>query len=120
MHCNSGGKAILAHLPEEETNHIIETHGLPKLTDNTITGRDRLHEELAQIREQGYALNISEDLEGIHAIGIPLIFEGEIQDALSIAGPTHRMSTERCEGEILDQLQAATDEIELNLAYRFS
>ena len=118
MHCNSGGKAILAHLPRSETDRIIDQHGLPKRTGNTITSRSELHEELAQIREQGYALNLSEDLEGIHAIGIPLLFEGEIQGALSIAGPAHRLPKARCEGEVLDQLQAATNEIEMNLAYR--
>lgn len=118
MHCNSGGKAILAHLPEEEIHAIVDEHGLPPQTENTITSRDALFDELEQIRKQGYALNLSEDLKGVHAIGIPLTFEGEIQGALSIAGPAHRLSQERCEGEVFDQLQAATDEIELNLAYR--
>ncbi|MBX0325444.1 IclR family transcriptional regulator [Halomicroarcula sp. F13] len=118
MHCNSGGKAILAHLPDEEIHQIVDEHGLPARTENTITTREALFEELEQIREQGYALNRSEDLKGVHAIGIPLMFEGEIQGALSIAGPAHRLSQERCEGEVLDQLRAATDEIELNLAYR--
>lgn len=118
MHCNSGGKAILAHLPREEVDEIIDEHGLPARTENTITDREALYEELARIREQGYALNRSEDLKGVHAIGIPLTFEGEIKGALSIAGPAHRLPEERCEGEILDQLRAATNEIELNLAYQ--
>ncbi|SFR63724.1 IclR family transcriptional regulator [Halogeometricum limi] len=118
MHCNSGGKAILAHLPEDEVNRIVDTHGLPARTDDTITDRDELNEELARIREQGYALNQSEDLAGIHAIGVPLRFEGEVQGALSVAGPAHRLSKERCEGEILDRLRAATNEIDVSLAYR--
>jgi len=118
MHYNSGGKAILAHLPDREVNVIIDEYGLPAQTENTITTRETLFDELERIREQGYALNLSEDLKGIHAIGVPLTFDGEIQGALSIAGPAHRLSKERCEGEVFDQLRAATDEIELNLAYR--
>lgn len=118
MHCNSGGKAILAHLPPDEVDEIIDRYGLPMRTENTITDRDTLHDELTQIREQGYALNLSEDLKGVHAVGIPLLFEGTIRGALSIAGPAHRLSRERCEGELLDQLRAAADEIELQLAYR--
>lgn len=118
MHCNSGGKAILAHLSRERVDQIVDQHGLPAKTSNTITSRETLHEACAQIIEQGYALNLSEDLKGIHAIGIPLLFEGKIQGALSVAGPAHRLPKERCEGEILDQLHAATDEIELNLAYQ--
>lgn len=118
MHSNSGGKAILAHLSESEIDSIVDRHGLPAQTENTITDREALDEELATIREQGYALNLSEDLEGVHAIGIPLLFEGEIQGALSVAGPAHRLSRARCEGEVLEQLQAAANEIELNLTYR--
>lgn len=118
MHYNSGGKAILAHLPEEEVGRIVDRHGLPARTENTITHREHLTEELKRIHEQGYALNLSEDLEGIHAIGVPLTVDGEIQGALSVAGPAHRMSKERCENEILDRLRAATDKIDLTIAYR--
>jgi DNA-binding IclR family transcriptional regulator len=118
MHCNSGGKAILAHLPESEVHDIVDEHGLPKRTERTITTRDGLFEELEQIREQGYALNFSEHFEGVHAIGVPLTVDGEVQGALSVAGPAHRLPVERCEGEILDALRAATNEIELNLAFR--
>jgi IclR family acetate operon transcriptional repressor len=118
MHYNSGGKAILAHLPDSDVLDIIDTHGLPPRTENTITDPDRLRAELDRIREQGYALNLSEDLEGIHAVGVPLIVDDEVQGALSVAGPAHRMPKDRCEGEVLDRLRAATDEIDLTLAYR--
>lgn len=118
MHYNSGGKAILAHLPESEVLDIVDTHGLPSRTDHTITDPDRLLAELEAIRERGYALNRSEDLEGIHAVGVPLLVDGEIQGALSVAGPAHRMPKERCEGEVLDRLRAATNDIDLTLAYR--
>lgn len=118
MHCNSGGKAILAHLPDEEVDRIVDRYGLPARTPNTITDRENLDERLATIREQGYALNLSEDLEGIHAIGIPLLFDGRIRGALSVAGPAHRLSKARCEGEIHRELRAAANDIELNLAYR--
>lgn len=118
MHYNSGGKAILAQLPESEVTEILEAHGLPARTENTITDPERLLAELDRIREQGYALNLSEDLSGIHAVGVPLTVDGEVQGALSVAGPAHRMPQERCEGAVLDRLRAATDEIDLTLAYR--
>lgn len=118
MHYNSGGKAILAHLPESEVLDIVDNHGLPSRTDHTITDPDRLLAELEAIREQGYALNRSEDLDGIHAVGVPLLVDGEVQGALSVAGPAHRMPKERCEGEVLDRLRAATNDIDLTLAYR--
>lgn len=118
MHYNSGGKAILAHLSASAVDRIVDAHGLPARTENTITDRERLFEELERIREQGYALNLSEDLEGVHAVGVPLTVDGDVQGALCVAGPAHRMSRERCEGDVLDRLRAATDEIDLTIAYR--
>ena len=118
MHCNSAGKAILAHLPESAVDDVIERHGLPALTANTITDRDELVAELEAVRERGYALNLGEDLEGIHAVGVPLSFEGEIHGALAVAGPAHRVDRERCEDELVEYLRASANDVELNLAYR--
>jgi DNA-binding IclR family transcriptional regulator len=52
MHSNSGGKAILAHLSESEVDLIVDRHGLPAQTENTITDRETLDEELATIRDR--------------------------------------------------------------------
>lgn len=117
MHCTSGGKAILAYYDETEVDAVVDRHGLPALTENTITDRAALAEELEAVREQGYALNLGEDLEGVHAISVPLLYEDEIKGSLAVAGPAHRVSRERCETEIIDQLFASTNDVELNLAY---
>lgn len=118
MHCNSGGKAILSRLPETYLEFVVERYGLPEQTSNTITDLEELSAELDRIRERGYALNLGEDLEGIHAIGVPLAFEEEILGALAIAGPAHRVDRERCETELAEKLFAAMNDVELNLAYR--
>jgi DNA-binding IclR family transcriptional regulator len=118
MHQNSGGKAILAHLPESEVEAIIDRHGLPGRTENTITTSEDLYEELERTRERGYALNLSEDLEGIHAVGVPLIHDGTVRGALTIAGPSYRVTRERCETALAERLHAATDDIELALTYK--
>lgn len=117
MHSNSAGKAMLAHLPESTVDAVIERHGLPQRTDNTITDREALEACLEQVHERGYALNLGEDLEGIHAIGVPLVFEGELHGAIAIAGPAHRVTRERCESDLAEALFAARNDVELNLAY---
>lgn len=118
MHANSCGKAILAHLSDEEIDQIIEEHGLPAKTDSTITNRAQLDEELAAIRDRGYAFNFGEDLRGIHAAAIPLFDDDDVVAAIAVAGPAHRVDRERCEGELADRLRAAADDIELSLAYQ--
>lgn len=116
LHYNSGGKAILAHLGRDTVNQIIDQQGLTDRTANTITEPDHLYEELQQIRERGYALNRGEDLKGIHAVGVPLVFDGMVHGALSIAGAAHRFTDERCK-EYADLLLAAANDIELSVVY---
>ena len=52
MHCTGGGKAILAFIPQNEVEQIIEKWGLPAITKNTITSRDALFKRLEEIREK--------------------------------------------------------------------
>jgi DNA-binding IclR family transcriptional regulator len=117
MHGNSGGKVILSQPPENEVDQIINAHGLPAMTDKTITDSEQLKKEFEQIRESGYALNLGEGLREMNAVAVPLVSQNEVKGALSVAGPTYRVSRRRCEGELLDRLQAAADDIGLSLAY---
>ncbi|WP_096389756.1 IclR family transcriptional regulator [Halopenitus persicus] len=117
MHVNSGGKVILAHLPDEKTTEIIEESGLPKQTENSITDPEELTEELNQARDQGYALNLGEGIREMNAVAVPLISQDTVRGALAVAGPAYRVDKERCEGELLDRLRAAADDIGLNLVY---
>ncbi|UIP01487.1 IclR family transcriptional regulator (plasmid) [Halobaculum sp. CBA1158] len=118
MHANSGGKAILAHLPTEEVDEIAADSGLPAMTDATITDREALATELETVRERGFALNLGEDLRGIHAVAVPLFDGDEVQGSIAIAGPAHRVDRDRCTGELAERLGAAADDIEVGLAYR--
>jgi len=42
LHTTAMGKAILAELPADERAAIFDRHGLPAVTENTITDRDEL------------------------------------------------------------------------------
>lgn len=118
LHCISGGKAILAHLPRHRVIEIVDRHGLPKRTEETITDMELLLEELETIRNQGFALNRGESIDGIHAIGAAITDDdGSIAGALSVSGAANRLTIERCCTEIADFLIATTNEIELELSY---
>lgn len=120
VHLNhlSAGKAILAHLPEEKVNEIIERRGLPSKTQHTITDEAELFDELDAIRDQGYAFDMGEHIEGLWAVGAPVHTpDGDVLGALSIAGPTHRMKGEWYKQELPEDLLATINEIELNITY---
>ncbi|MFB6165832.1 MAG: IclR family transcriptional regulator [Haloarculaceae archaeon] len=118
LHTTSAGKCILAHLPDERVEAIIDRWGLPAMTPNTITDREAMVEELAAIRERGYAYNRAENIEGLHAVGVPLTTRQHgVVGALSISGPSHRMKGDWFERELPDRLLGTANELELNIAY---
>lgn len=120
MHCTGTGKAMLAVMPDEKVDRILDTHGLPKRTEHTITDRDVLFKELAMIHEQGYALDDGERIEGMRGIGVPLRDEetGELFGALSITGPTNRIKEEYFRTELPELLHRAAREIEINMSFQ--
>lgn len=111
------GKAILAHMPEERTSSILEHHGLPAVTERTVTDVDELLEEFETIREQGYARDIEERVRGMHCVAAPILRDGEVLGAVSVSGPKSRMQGERFEEEIPRQVLRTANVIEVNMAY---
>jgi DNA-binding IclR family transcriptional regulator len=117
LHIHAAGKAILAHLPKERVNEIIDEHGLPAVTEETISDSDELFTELAEVRKQGFALNDNEAVTGLRSVAVPVLVEGEIQGAVNISGPTNRITDRQFRGEFPELLSGATNSIELRLRY---
>ncbi len=114
---NAPGKTILAHKPEDEIEEIIQRHGLPAYTRNTITDKETLFEEISEIRERGYGLETGELIEGVRAVAAPIIHQGEIRGAIAVGGPQNRMRGERFETELPDKLLQASNVVELNMSH---
>jgi len=118
LHTTAFGKAILAHLPEERVDNIIETHGLEKHTERTITDRETLLEQLDTIRKRGYALDREERLNGLRCVASPIINDSEKAiSAVSVSGPKDRLRDERFEEELPKHVQASANVIEVNMTF---
>jgi IclR family pca regulon transcriptional regulator len=85
-YCTAMGKAILAFLPEERVDSIIERIDFTKRGPNTITDAKAFRTELAKIRETGIAVNDEELAYGLRSIGAPIhSYSGEVLAALNLA-----------------------------------
>ena len=94
-HATSTGKALLAALPEEQLRQILPMP-LPSYTPHTITTWDALLHDLAETRQRGYAVACEELEIGLLAIGAPVLnHDGQTVAAISIAGPTLRLTAQR-------------------------
>lgn len=95
-YCTAVGKAILAHLPEEQVEAIVRKHGLKAMTANTITSFLELKSELASIRDRGYAIDNEEIEEGVRCVGcVVRNFSGGPVAAISVSGPAFRLTRQK-------------------------
>lgn len=118
MHATSGGKAILAEMTDDRVEEILDRHGLPQLTTNTITDRAELYDELEQIRSDGVSYNDQEYIEGLRAVAVPIKkSDRHVFGAIGISGPSHRLKGDVYRDELPDLLLGAANEIELNLEF---
>lgn len=117
LHASAAGKAILAWSSESKVDDVIETWGTPELTEQTTTDPNTLDEELEAVRQRGYAYNDEESIEGLRAIGIPVKSDDEIIGAISVSGPSHRLTGEVFENEVPSFLLGISNELELRISY---
>jgi DNA-binding IclR family transcriptional regulator len=94
-HASAIGKAILALLDEEEADHLVGPPPYKRYTAKTVLDRDALMDELAEVRRQGYAVDNEEGEEGLRCLGIAILDrQGKPSYALSISGPSSRLTTD--------------------------
>ncbi len=117
-YCTGVGKALLSHLsPEQLAAYIAETTLRP-FTKKTLTSVADLRANLRQILAQGYAVDDQEREEGVRCVAAPVRdHSGRVIAAISIAGPTMRVTKERV-GELAAHVIRAANEISSRLGYR--
>jgi len=115
-HSVSSGKALLAYLPEQRVEHIMAA-GLPRFTERTITDPAYLREELAQIRQRGYAVAREELEEGLSAVAAPIMdHEGCVIAVISVSGPSFRLTEKRLV-ELAEMTREAANAVSRQLGY---
>jgi DNA-binding IclR family transcriptional regulator len=118
LHASAVGKAMLAAMPRERIDAIVEQWGLPSFTEATITTREALLAEIADVRERGVAVSVGEYRRGVHVVAAPIeTAEEEVAGAVALAGPEQRLRSEWGAETIEDHLLAAANTIEVNLNY---
>jgi len=87
LHCAALGKVLLAFGAAE-----LPVGRLERRTPRTITSRVALADELAAVRERGYAVTIEELEPGLIAVAAPVNSGNSVVAALSVSGPAGRLA----------------------------
>ncbi|MBB4121127.1 IclR family transcriptional regulator domain-containing protein [Martelella radicis] len=113
VYATSQGKAFLAFLPDRQVDHILSTLRFEAITPYTITDSKTLKLRLNIIRQRGFAVDDQENIAGTRCIGVPLLdASGQPLAAISVSGPTYRMTPERVE-QLAPDLIAAGQRLSL-------
>jgi DNA-binding IclR family transcriptional regulator len=115
-HCTASGKLFLAHLPPHELDALL-SRPLVAYTDKTITSPAELRRQIEVIRQQGYGFDDEEYEVGIRAVSAPIRNqEGTVIAAMSMPGPTSRMTLDRIP-EIVEAIKEAAQAISRRMGW---
>lgn len=107
-YCTGTGKALLAFLSPFQWERFLATTPLRAFTRATITDPEELEQELEKIREQGFAVDKGELEEGVRCVAAPIKnHEQRVVAALSVSGPSSRITDELLHGKLAERVKTA-------------
>jgi IclR family acetate operon transcriptional repressor len=118
LHCTAVGKVILAYMGEEELAGILPSLEFKRRTPDSIGSLQQMQTHLQKVRRSGYALDLEENEPHIRCVAAPIWdHAGAVNAALSITGPTVRMSVTRLR-QLAPLVQQAGLRISRELGYQ--
>jgi len=117
LYCTGMGKVFLAHMGDDELQQVLKGDELRPQTANTITDVKLLKQELEQVKQEGVAIDNEEMEIGVKCLAAPVKnSSGKVMAALSISGPSARLSPKRV-SEIKPLLISCALEVSRALGY---
>lgn len=118
LHLGSGPKLLLAHLPTEKQEEILEDAAMYSIDGNKLIDKEKLRRELDEIRVNGFGFSVAEQDEDTTGVSYPIFnYQEEVVAALAVSGLSSNF-----EGERLQLIKLKTEEtaqrISKELGYR--
>jgi IclR family pca regulon transcriptional regulator len=110
--CTTMGRILLAHLPPEKLDEILEQMVFKKFTERTVVGAEKLRQILRSVERNGYSI-IDQELEyGLRALAVPIRNPaGKVVAALNVGVHAQRVSLQDLQTRFLHHLKAAAHEL---------
>jgi IclR family transcriptional regulator, KDG regulon repressor len=120
VYCTAAGKSILAFLPENDKEAILDECRFQRFTPQTITDRMEFEKELESVRKNCFSISDEEFREGIRAVGAPIFnMDAMVIGAIVIVASSFRLRQNDIPlfGE---RIKKAALEISRKMGYPFS
>ena len=111
LYAVSGGKAILAFLPEAMRDEYMRSVSFERFTPRTIMTKKALLSQLEEVRREGVAYSVEEYTPGIVGVGVPILSNaGFPLGSLNLAIPAVRYNA-AVQAKAASILQSAAEQI---------
>lgn len=118
MHCTALGKVMLAALDAEQFEAFLQNRELTIFTGKTIRSRDRLRQEIDEVRRGGVAFDDGEVSEELRCAAVPVYdFTNRVIGSLGISGPGWRLSIQALHKNV-ETLKSAAERLSSELGCR--
>ncbi len=118
-YCTSMGKVLLAFLPEQEREAVLDRVQFQQRGPNALADRAALAAALAVVREAGLAVNNEELAYGLRSIAVPVRDRsGAVSAAINLAVHRSLVSMEDLVVRLSPALKHTADEISASTGYR--
>ncbi|MBI2880339.1 MAG: IclR family transcriptional regulator [Candidatus Tectomicrobia bacterium] len=121
LHSTAAGKIFLSCMTPEQLEQFVGKHGLPALTNKTLTSVERLRRHLRQIQKEGVSVDDEETEEGIRCVAAGIYGVGGILSAaVSISGPVGRLTMKKIREVYAPLVKQAGDDMSRALGFAAS
>ena len=118
-YCTSMGKVLLAFLPAQERDALLDLVHMGRRGPNTLTDRPALDAELERVRKTGLAINNEELAYGLRSIAAPVRSgTGDITAAINLAVHSSMVSMEDLVARLSGCLKQTAAQISAQVGYR--
>lgn len=93
LHASGIGKALAAQMEADRLSRLLARSRLERFTEQTITSREALLDDLAAVRARGFSIDNEEKSAGMRCIAAPVFdVNREAVAGISVSGPVSRVS----------------------------
>ncbi len=116
-YATGSGRAMLAYLPREELEPLLDRFPFDRLTTKTVASRRALVAGLKEVRKYAVSTVDSGTVAGVVAVAAPIFgADGRVAAAVSVGGPTARLTDSL--PTVQQAVREAAEEISAVLGYR--
>lgn len=110
LHASSIGKLLLSTYDDVRLDAILSSP-LPRYAQATITSPEALRDEIERIRATGFSTAVDELEDGLAALSVGVVNDGELIGMVSVSGPSSRFDA-TARAAALERVQEAAKTIQ--------